>query len=297
MRKRHVEKTMHPLLILPLAFCLAACSKRAAQPEAEPATKTEPPEEVVVTEKTPNIKGEEVTYQAGDTTLKGYIAWDADREGPRPGVLVVHEWWGHTDYVRKRARMLAELGYTALALDMYGDGKQADHPEDAMKFMQETISNMDVAKARFMAAYDLLKAHGTTDPNHIAAIGYCFGGAVVLHMARFGVDLDGVVSFHGSLGTEVPAKKGEVKSKVLVLHGADDSMVPPEQVAAFKKEMEAAEVDYTFVEYPGAKHAFTNEAATANGERFKLPLAYDAAADEQSWAEMTRFLERIFPPS
>ncbi len=245
----------------------------------------------------PNIQSEEITYQAGDTTLKGYVAWDANVQGPRPGVLVVHEWWGHGDYVRKRARMLAELGYTALAVDMYGDGKHAEHPEDAMKFMNETISNMDVAKERFMAAYEVLKAHGTTNPNDIAAIGYCFGGGVVLHMARFGADLDGVVSFHGSLATQVPAEKGRVRSKVLVLHGAADPMVPPEQVAAFKTEMEAADVDYRFVAYDGAKHAFTNEAATEKGKKFEMPLAYDAEADAQSWAEMQRFLTEIFPPS
>ena len=164
-----------------------------------------------------------------------------------------------------------------------------------MKFMNETISNIDVAKERFMAAYEVLKAHGTTNPNAIAAIGYCFGGGVVLHMARFGADLDGVVSFHGSLATEAPAKKGAVKSKVLVLHGAADLMVPPEQVAAFKKEMEAAEVDYRFVAYEGAKHAFTNEAATEKGKKFEMPLEYDAEADTKSWAEMQKFLVEIFP--
>ena len=241
------------------------------------------------------ILTEEVTYQSGDTKMTGYMAWDSSQAGPRPGVLVVHEWWGHGDYVRKRARMLARLGYTALALDMYGDGRYAKHPEDAMKFMNEAISNMDVAEARFRAVYDLLKAHGTTSPNDIAAVGYCFGGAVVLHMARFGVDLSGVVSFHGNLATQAPAEKGAVKSKVLVLHGADDSLVPPEQVKGFKAEMEAAEVDYRFIEYPGAKHAFTNEGATANGEAFGMPLAYDESADKQSWDAMTKFLEEVFP--
>lgn len=246
---------------------------------------------------TPDIQTEEVTYRSGDTELQGYLAWDANQKGPRPGILVVHEWWGHGEYVRKRARMLAELGYTALALDMYGEGKFADHPDDAAKFMNETIANMDVAKDRFMAAYELLQKHGTTNPDDISAIGYCFGGAVVLHMARFGVDLDGVVSFHGNLGTEAPAKKGDVKAEVLVLHGGADDLVPPEQVAAFKKEMEAAEVDYTFIAYPGVKHAFTNQAATENGKKFEMPLAYDAEADEKSWDEMKKFLAELYPPS
>lgn len=272
-----------PLLVL----CLLACTSKK---NPEPATKASPVEASAASD----IRAEEVTYSAGDTTLTGYIAWDAAKQGPRPGVLVVHEWWGHNDYVRRRARMLAEEGYTALALDMYGDGKQATHPEDAKKFMMETISNADAAKARFEAAYALLQNHETTDPSQMAAIGYCFGGAVVLQMARAGVDLDGVVSFHGNLATEAPAKPGVVKSKVLVLHGAADPFVPPAQVEAFKNEMDAANVDYTLIEYPGAVHAFTNPTATEYGKKFDLPLAYDEKADTQSWAELQRFLKQLF---
>jgi dienelactone hydrolase len=285
---------MRRSIIFALALMSAACSKKAAAPEA-PVRATEEAESEE-TPMGPEIQSEEVRYVAGDTTLKGYLAWDAKKQGPRPGVIVVHEWWGHSDYVRRRADMLAELGYTALALDMYGDGRLAEHPDDAMKFLNETISNMDVATARFQAAYDLLKEHGTTNPRDIAAIGYCFGGAVVLHMARFGLDLDGVVSFHGNLATQAPAKKDAVKAKVLVLHGADDPMVPPEQVEGFKKEMEAAEVDYTFIAYPGAKHAFSNEAATEKGKKFGMALEYNREADERSWAAMTEFLEALYPP-
>ena len=273
---------MRATVVIVFALLVVGCSKKKAAEPQPPAV--------------PNIQSEEVTYTAGDTTLVGYMAWDANEEGPRPGVLVVHQWWGHSDYVRRRARMLAELGYTALALDMYGEGRHADHPEDAMKFMNESMANIDVAKGRFMAAYELLKQHGTTNPNDIAAIGYCFGGAVVLHMARFGTDLDGVVSFHGNLATEAPAQKGAVKGKLLVLHGAEDPLVPPEQVTAFKKEMGVAEVDYVFIEYPGAKHAFTDQAATEKGKKHKMPLQYDEKADEQSWAEMSKFLEALFPP-
>ncbi len=239
------------------------------------------------------MKTEEVTYEAADTTLKGYIAWDDSRDGRRPGVLLVHEWWGHNDYIRKRARMIAELGFTAFALDMYGDGKTADDPQGATALMNEAISSMDVAKGRFMAAYELLQQHPTTNPHAIAAIGYCFGGAVVLHMARFGVDLRGVVSLHGNLATQFPAQSGAVTGKLLVLHGGDDMLVPPEQVAAFKQEMDSAGVAYTFVEYPGAQHAFTNEAATANGQKLGMPLAYDKKADEQSWADMAEFLATV----
>lgn len=280
-------KALLPLLVL----SVVACTSKKLE---APAEKLEPTAAAPEARGARDIRTEEVTYQAGGTTLKGYIAWDAARTEPRPGILVVHEWWGHNEYVRRRARMLAEEGYTALALDMYGDGKQAAHPEDAQKFMMETISNAEVAGARFGAALDLLQKHASTDPEKTAAIGYCFGGAVVLHMARLGKDLDGVASFHGNLGTETPAKPGAIKADILVLHGGDDPFVPKEQVEAFKKEMEAAGANYVFIEYPGAMHAFTNPGATAMGKKFKLPLAYDAKADEQSWAELQRFLKALF---
>ncbi len=240
------------------------------------------------------IKGEMIEYKSGDTVLKGYLAYDDAIEGSRPGVLVVHEWWGRNDYARKRADMLAELGYTALALDMYGDGKTADHPEDAGKFSGWVKQNWEVGKERFNAAYDVLKDHETTAPKKIAAIGYCFGGGVVLEMARAGTDLDGVVSFHGSLGAATPAEKDKVKAKVLVFNGADDPFVKPEAIAAFKKEMLDAGVDYEFVSLAGAKHAFTNPAATENGKKFGLPLAYNAEADKQSWEGMQQFLKDVF---
>lgn len=240
------------------------------------------------------VIGEEVTYESDGTTLKGYFAYDDQVQGKRPGVLVVHEWWGHNDYVRERARMLAALGYTALALDMYGDGKQAKHPDDAGKFAAAVRSNMPEAEKRFRAALALLRIHPTVDAEEIAAIGYCFGGGIVLEMARRGVDLAGVASFHGSLSTNNPARKGTVKAKVLVMNGADDPFTKPEQIAAFKEEMEQAGVEYTFISYPGAKHAFTNPMADRFGEEFNMPLAYNAEADKQSWAEMQRFFNKLF---
>ena len=174
-----------------------------------------------------NIHTEEVEYAAGGVTLKGYLAYDTSIKGKRPGVLVVHEWWGHNEYARKRARMLAKLGYTALAVDMYGSGKTADHPDDATRFMNEVLENMERGEARFNAALGILKRHSATDPERIAAIGYCFGGGVVLHMARSGADLRGVASFHGSLGSSHTPEPGSVKAKVLVMHGADDRLIPP----------------------------------------------------------------------
>lgn len=240
------------------------------------------------------IIAKEVEYKANGTAMKGYLVYDDKIEGKRPGVLVVHEWWGLNEYSRKRARMLAELGYTALALDMYGDGKQAHHPEEANKFSSAVMKNQDAAKARFEAAHALLAKQDTVDPKRIAAIGYCFGGTVVLEMARSGAELDGVVSFHGNLGTTTPAKPGAVKAKVLVLTGANDPFVPAEQVERFKKEMDAAGVNYKLVIYPGAKHGFTNPDATEFGKKFKIPLEYDKAADEASWKEMQVFFDEQF---
>ena len=240
------------------------------------------------------VTGTEINYQSGDTTMKGYLATDPSKKGKRPGILVVHEWWGQNDYARKRARMLAELGYTALALDMYGEGKTAEHPDDAGKFSGELRKNMPVAKARFLAALKLLQSQPSVQADKIAAIGYCFGGGVVLEMARRGVDLKGVASFHGSLGTAEPAQKGEVKAKVLVMNGDDDPFTKPEQITAFKQEMQDAGVDFEFIGYPGAKHSFTNPDADSYGQKFNLPLAYNAEADRASWAEMQRFFQRIF---
>ena len=251
-------------------------------------------EEIAEVPSTPEVVGEEVSYQIDGQTLKGYLAYDKNQKGPRPGILVVHEWWGHDEYTRSRARQLAELGYTALAVDMYGDGKTADHPDDAGKFSQEVFSNIEVGMARFNAGVELLKEHETTNPAQIAAIGYCFGGGIVLHMARSGADLNGVVSFHGSLGTQSPAQEGTVKAAVLVCHGADDPFVKPEDVEAIKVEMSDAGVDFTFKSYEGAVHSFTNPEADERGKKFELPLAYNQAADEQSWAEMQMFFERVF---
>ncbi len=240
------------------------------------------------------VQGKEVTYSANGTLLKGYIAYDDAIQGKRPGVLVVHEWWGLDDYARKRARVLARLGYTALALDMYGEGRQAHHPDDAGKFAGELAKNLPLAKTRFEAAMEYLRQQKNVDAKNIAALGYCFGGSVVLQMARLGEDLKGVVSFHGNLATEHPAQPGEVRARIISFTGTDDPMIPAEQVAAFRQEMEKAGSDYKVVTFAGAKHSFTNPAADEYGRKFNLPLAYDAAADKASWSETTNFLAGIF---
>ena len=276
-----MKQAMIPFL---LALFVVACGA----PETETAT----PEPARPSQ--PDVRGEEIAYDVDGVTLNGYLAYDAAQTGPRPGVLVVHEWWGHNEYARTRARMLAEMGYTALALDMYGDGKLAEHPEDAQKFMMEVIDNLDVVVARFTAARELLEGHETTDAARTAAIGYCFGGAVVLHMTRMGIGLDAVASFHGDLRSMATPVAAAAETRVLVLHGAADPFVPVESVDAFKQEMTDAGIDMRFVEYPDVVHSFTNPGATAYGESFELPLRYDEAADKASWAELEGFLSEVF---
>jgi dienelactone hydrolase len=246
-----------------------------------------------VTDAKPKVQGKTVEYNAQGVVMRGYLAYDENVKGKRAGVLVVPEWWGLNEYARRRARLLAELGYTALAVDMYGEGKVVATPDEAEKLSSEAMKNFDVTKARFMAAVDFLKGQPTVDPTRIAAIGYCFGGGVVLNMARQGVDLKGVVSFHGDLAAVKPAQPGGVKAKVLVLTGGADKFVTPQQVEAFKQEMKAAGADFRVISYPGALHSFTNPEATELGKKFNMPIAYNARADKESWNEMKRFLNAI----
>ncbi|HSW54333.1 MAG TPA: dienelactone hydrolase family protein [Ignavibacteriaceae bacterium] len=241
-----------------------------------------------------DVVGQEVEYNSEGTVLKGYLAYDKNIEGKRPGVLVVHEWWGHNDYARQRARMLAELGYTALAVDMFGEGQKADHPEDAQKFASAIFSNVQMGEQRFLAAHAFLRDQETVDADAIAAIGYCFGGAVVLHMARIGMDLKAVASFHGGIQAITPAEEGKVKAFVLVCNGADDPFVTQEQIDAFKKEMDDAKVQYEFVNYEGAIHSFTSLAADSLGKKFNMPLAYNENADKESWQELQKVFNKVF---
>ncbi|MBI3563305.1 MAG: dienelactone hydrolase family protein [Gammaproteobacteria bacterium] len=240
------------------------------------------------------VVGNEVSYKAGDSVLKGYLAFDDAVTTPRPGILVVHEWWGLNDYVRQRAQQLAGLGYVALAVDMYGEGKQAQHPSDANAFASMVRAKQTLARQRFEAGMKVLQQNPHTDKTKLAAIGYCFGGSVVLDMARQGVDLKAVVSFHGGLGTDKPAQKGKVKARILVLTGADDPMAKPAVVEKFKAEMQAAGAKFEVISYPGAKHSFTNPEADIVGKKFDLPLAYNQQADEDSWKRMQGLLQGVF---
>ncbi|WP_426140688.1 dienelactone hydrolase family protein [Pseudomonas sp. DWP3-1-2] len=243
------------------------------------------------------VKTRQVDYASADgTKLVGYYAWDDAIKGPLPGVIVVHEWWGLNDYAKQRARQLAELGYSAMAIDMYGEGKNTEHPKDAMAFMQAALKDSSAAAQRFDAGLEQLKKQPQTDPNKVAAIGYCFGGKIVLDAARRGEALAGVVSFHGALVTDTPATPGSVKAPILVEHGALDSMVTPENVTAFKTEMDKAGAHYRFVSLEGAKHGFTNPDADRLGHdgHGGPDIGYNKEADQRSWADMQAFLKQVF---
>ena len=240
------------------------------------------------------VKEEPVTYKDGDTTLKGFVVYDDAKKGKRPGIVVVHEWWGITKHTRDEARKFAEQGYTAFVADMYGDAKTADNPKDASGLMKGLMGNPAGLQSKFNAAMSQLQKHPTVDAKKIGASGYCMGGAVVLNMARAGADLKGVAAFHANLSAQTPAQQGKVKSKVIVMNGADDPFVKPDSIEAFKKEMDAAKVDYKFINYPGAVHAFTNPEATEKGKQFNLPLAYHPEADKQSKAEAAKFFQSVF---
>ena len=282
--KLSTKQLPYLLLVLILNW---SCDNRSNQREKQEA------EQVAEVIEEVSIRGEEVSYSADTTQLKGYIAYDESHDGKRPGIIVVHEWWGHNQYVRERADMLAEMGYTAFALDMYGDGILAEHPEDAGKFSGMIMNNLDMGMARFDAALEQLKSHPTVDPDKIAAIGYCFGGSVVLTMANSGRNLDAVAAFHS--GVQLPVMPGDdLKAKVLVCNGADDPFISPESVTAFKEAMDAVDANYKYVAYEGAVHSFTSKYADEFGEKFELPLKYQKEADEASWHELEVLLGSVF---
>lgn len=238
------------------------------------------------------IQTKNIEYKQGDTVLQGFLAWDDAAKGKRPGVLIVHEWWGHNQHARNQAVRVAKAGYVGFALDMFGKGKVATHPKDAQAFVQEATKDPQVVTARFDAALELLEKQPQVDPEKIAAFGYCFGGGVALQMARAGEPLDAVVTFHGSLKPfGPPAEPGKVKPAILVLAGGADPMVSSEQVQAFEQEMKAAGAKLEVITYPNAKHAFTNPDAAKAG----VPgLEYNADADKKSWKAATQFLKKVF---
>lgn len=236
------------------------------------------------------IKEEPVTYQDGNTTMKGFVVYDDAIPGKRPGIIMVPEWWGITSHVRNEAQKFAQQGYTAFVADMYGDAKTADNPKDAGALATSVMKDPKVMESRFNAARNQLAGHSSVDATRIGAVGYCFGGAVVLNMARAGADLDAVAGFHASLSLNTPAPTpGTVKAKILILNGADDPFVKREEYEALKKDLDAAKAEYRIIEYPGATHAFTNPEATELGRKFNLPLRYDAQVDREAKAEASQF--------
>lgn len=240
------------------------------------------------------IKEEPVTYTDGEATMKGVVVYDDAIQTKRPGIILVHEWWGITPHIHNEARRFAEKGFTAFIADMYGDAKTADNPKDAGALSSSVMKNPAVMEQRFKAARDQLAKQASVNPQKIGAVGYCFGGAVVLNMARSGADLAAVAGFHASLGLNTPAPApGAVKAKILILNGADDPFVKREQYDALKKDFDAAKADYRIVEYPGAVHAFTNPEATEMGKKFNLPLKYDAKVDQEAKAEADKLFATL----
>ncbi|MBN8430563.1 dienelactone hydrolase family protein [Microbulbifer salipaludis] len=237
---------------------------------------------------------EEIEYTVDGESFTGYLAYDETIEGKRPAVLLLHEWWGLNDFTREEAERLAAEGFTAFALDMYGTGLGADNPNDAAALMNKTLETEGAPLKRFQAALDLVNGHETVEAGEIAAQGYCFGGAVALTMARLGLPLKGVVSFHGALETEVQIKPGDVKAQIQVYTGGDDDMIPAEHVANFVLEMQSAGVRFDVSSYPGVKHGFTNPAATGRGENFGIPLAYNEDAANDAYEGAIAFYNKIF---
>lgn len=243
---------------------------------------------------TVNIKSEiianDVEYKLGDVTFQGYLAYDNSISTRRPGVLIIHQWKGITDYEKSRARQLAEMGYVAFAADIYGKGIRPANNEEAGKQAGMIRSDIPLFRARLNTALAELKMQPLVDPDKIVAIGYCFGGSGVLELARSGADIKGVVSFHGGLKSQNPEDAKNIKARILVLHGAIDPYTSEEDIAAFKKEMNDANVDYIFTQYSGAVHSFT--IPTENN--FAGGSAYNETADKRSWIAMKQFFEEIF---
>jgi len=240
------------------------------------------------------LKEETVTIKSDNASLISLLVYNDSVKTRRPAVIVVPEWWGLTEYPKMRARELAKLGYVALALDMYGDGKVAAAPDSANAWSGAFYKNPQMAKARIDAAIAALRANPLVDTANIAAIGYCFGGGVLLNTARLGDDLKGVVSFHGTLLGGTPARKDLLRTKILVCYGNADQFETAAHVATFKKQMDSIGASYTFIGYDSAQHAFTNPAATELGLKFKLPIAYNAKADTASWNDMKNFFGTLF---
>ncbi len=275
-----MKRLLFPSLFA-FAFLVVSCNDQPAAESTEPGTQSAEPV----------VKTENVTYKDDTVSCQAVIAYNSNDNSKRPAVLVVPEWWGTVPFTASRAEELAKLGYVAMTVDMYGNGKSVDNPKDAGAAATPFYQNPQMAKKRLEAALNELKKHPQVDTSRIGAIGFCFGGSMVLNAAKLGEDFDAVVSFHGGLEGPTP-DKSLLKSKILVCHGGADPFVPQHQVDVFKKQMDSVGADYTFKVYPGAKHAFTNPNATETGKKFNIPIEYNAQADSTSWQDMKDFFGR-----
>lgn len=237
------------------------------------------------------LKTVNVDYKDGSQVLQGYLVYDDAIKTKKPGVLVVHEWMGLDDYAKSRANQLAKMGYIAFAADIYGKGVKAKNPAEAGTMSGKYKNDRKLMRSRVIAGFNTLKNNKLVDQNKIAAIGYCFGGTTVLELARSGTKLNGVISFHGGLDTPKPEDAKNIKSKVLVLHGADDPFVPMKDVEAFQNEMRLGKVDWQMVSYSNSVHGFTNP---KNGNDNSKGAAYNKKADTRSWNDMKQFFAEIF---
>ena len=271
------------ILLLAFTLSLSSCFKKS-----EKVMLAEIGEKAPVSLK---VQTRTIEYQINGKTYKSFAAFN-DSKDKKPVIFVIPEWWGLNDYAKSRAKQLADLGYFALAVDFYGNGQFVETPEEATKLSGQFYGNSALAKQTFDAAKNSLSKFPTADLSKTAVIGYCFGGAQALNMARQEADLKGVVSFHGNLMTGVQPNNNAVP--YLVLNGADDSYVPQKERDAFKKQMDSAKINYQFINYPGAVHSFTNPNATAIGEKYKMKVAYNKEADEKSWIAMKEFFSKIF---
>jgi len=237
------------------------------------------------------VQTKKIAYKHGSLECQGYLAWDDAVQGRRPGVLVLHEWWGLNDYARRRADELAKLGYVAFAADIYGEGKTAQHPKEAGEMATKVRANVDDWRQRATEALEVLKAQPQCDPNNLAAIGYCFGGSTALQLAYSGADLKAVATFHAALPTPTEADVKRIKATILVCHGADDTFIPPQAIQAFRNALDKGHVSYEFVSYPGAVHSFS----VPEADQRALPgMKYDKAADENSWMRMRALFKQKF---
>lgn len=237
------------------------------------------------------VQSKTVPYTIGQSSYEGFLAWDDSIEGKRPGILVVHEWWGLNEYARSRAKQLAALGYVAFAVDMYGKGKVTTHPEKASEWAKMTTRHVDEWIGRAKEGLKILQANPNVDPTRLAAIGYCFGGATVMQLVYGGAPVKGVVSFHGSLPLPKKSQSIHNTAKVLIAHGAADPFLTSNHIEQFKAALDRAEIDWQMTLYAGAQHSFTNPSANQYGVS---GVQYHKQADQRSWMHMRQFFDELF---